>query len=468
MKNQGSSLPARYRIIILVLSIPMTLISQEQNRNPKPQETSSLMREYRALINRITDSTISEQKTFADSVNNALTQLSSRQCHQLRIYADSLALVYADSLSSDGIDSLHAAETTYEYLLAAKRRALTLPSLHLYEDVHSRFKHLQGMYSTCDFCSSRDQFDNRIEEYRAVIDSISDVSRDSMLSLSDAGSQEMSDSLEAFRDNIVDLIKTFMSEDEEESPAPPASSLQLSSLYSDHVSYHGRDNGIYQSSLAPSILYTHASGWFVSLSSSWVDKPIREHDQTDVEFGYGFDISSSISASFSYSHFWFKDSSINQRSVLDNTLAAALSIDASVVSIDATMAVDFAKKSELTFGLAAGREFDFGRSWFFESTIFTPSIGAVWGQQDEDIVVQRRARAVAKLNKKGIAIAASTTRTTKTFGILDYEILLPFDLQSGSITVSPTLSYTFPMNVLDGSDVDPFLSGSLTVSISFE
>ena len=88
---------------------------------------------------------------------------------------------------------------------------------------------------------------------------------------------------------------------------------------------------------------------------------------------------------------------------------------------------------------------------------------AIVGEQNASLAQKRLKRTVTKKGK-AVTVVQSTTQTMNYFGILDYEFEVPVAIAYKNATFSPTVSYTIPINVVDGSETVPFFYFSFGAS----
>jgi hypothetical protein len=241
-----------------------------------------------------------------------------------------------------------------------------------------------------------------------------------------------------------------------------ATRFVISTDYSSHLNYRGRDNGVSQQMLAPSLAFHHSSGFGVALSAALVDQTSNKLDDITLTANYEFFWGNILGVDLSYNHFWFNDSSKSAKSVFTNAVDASLTLNwpVLILGIDGGLAIGNA--SEFTLVTSASHPFEFPLTLYDKITI-EPTLTAVIGEQNNTLT---SLRAIKGPKGKKVIGTQTTTQAKNMFGILDYEASLPVTLEWGRVTIAPEFNYVMPVNVVDLSTKDPFVSFDLTVSIA--
>ncbi|MCX6132292.1 MAG: hypothetical protein NTU47_00650 [Ignavibacteriales bacterium] len=274
----------------------------------------------------------------------------------------------------------------------------------------------------------------------------------------------LTDALEAARDSIRDyrnaLIDNRLSGIEMWRYG--TSRLVFSSAFANHSSYRGRDNGLLQQSIAPSVAYRHSSGLTVQASSYFVNDAGSRWDNFQLTGGYEFRLSEVVGGSLSYAHFWFNDSSKTELSVFTDNAQGGLSFDWPAVSIAALGSMNFGTASEFTLITSVSHNFEIPLSLYNRITM-SPSFSWVLGQQNSELTTLLTTKAKGK--KVG-SVTNTQTKSTSTFSVLDYEVSLPASIELGSVTLAPSATYIIPLNVVDASTRKSFINLELSISLT--
>ena len=179
-------------------------------------------------------------------------------------------------------------------------------------------------------------------------------------------------------DSCADLIDRQLDENEYE--ALHSTRLVVSAGYASDVVYRGRDAGIQQYSLSPQIAFIHRSGLFAQLAAAWLDHSPTRWDQKSIGAGYEFVAGGLFSGSFSYTHYWFSDSSNQEKSQLTNSLDGDLFFRTRFVTIELSPSLAFATESEFTTTMALSHEFETMSPFRGSILSIAPTAAAMVGQ----------------------------------------------------------------------------------------
>jgi hypothetical protein len=244
----------------------------------------------------------------------------------------------------------------------------------------------------------------------------------------------------------------------EKSVSDPSNELDLNALYDSHYSYRGRDNGINQSSIAPSIQYQNQSGFGAFIDLELLSKAARNPDSYDAGISWLFDISEVFNIQLLYSHFWFQSNSKQPRATLNNYIEGVFTIETKHYNSDLTFDIDFGGGMREVgifwnngFPIVISKHFLKGR------LIVEPNLSFVIAEQNS-LLVSRR-----KHGNMNIPVLKSKS----TFGIMDYEFGIPLTFESKYIIIKPEFYLVRPVNVLDNSTKSSFGDFSLEITVPF-
>jgi hypothetical protein len=233
-----------------------------------------------------------------------------------------------------------------------------------------------------------------------------------------------------------------------------------------HTSFRGRDGGVSQASVSPSLTLALSSGFRISLGAGWTEKPEFHRDGTSLGIGYDFNISPIMGASIGYSYLWFTDSSTQNQSVFHHSIDGGIFLETSLANLGAGVGISIGSEMEYAFTASASRHIPVGKF------SLNPSLTISWGEQNGELIAQRLIKAKTGQGKSqgkgnGIGGGQQSNQTTTTpknvFSIMAYEINLPLNIHIGKFIITPSLSGIFPMNVIDGSREAPYVNAGLAV-----
>lgn len=251
---------------------------------------------------------------------------------------------------------------------------------------------------------------------------------------------------ESAQDAIEELLDT-----------PPVFSLSLD--YLTHNAYRGRDGGTNQNYSSVAAEYRFSSGFV--FSGDFLITDSAKIDGADLGVAFERELSETVDWSLEYSHSWYSSASKRVKANLHDALSTQLSITSGNFTTSPAYSLYIGSATESTL------------SWSNQySIVFTPYGAATkitlepqalgnWGSENQTLIQERLAKKGKKTvleKKKGIG---------NYFGILDYELSLPFKVVSRNITIQAGPTLLVPYNIADGSTTSSFVSYDIGVSITF-
>lgn len=317
-------------------------------------------------------------------------------------------------------------------------------------------------YSVCDSCESGPDFDHRFEQFRDFVDNLHEMFRDTTSALMDDQRDTFQDRYDTVRDSLADLRDQLIENrsDQIDYQRYVATRLTVSTGYSSHTTYRGRDNGVPQQMIDPTLAFHHSSGFGIEISSYWADHTPKPWDGVAASLSYEFTAGKIIGGELSYDHFWFSDSSHSAKSVFKNMFEASLSFNWPVLSLSVDGDLATGAASEFTLATSASHEFEIPLT-LYDKIFIEPTLTATIGEQNSKLTTLRVKG--GKANKVG----GGGAQAKNMFGILDYEAALPLTIDVGLVTLSPSIIYVIPVNVIDLSTTKAFVDFEFGISLAF-
>ena len=330
-----------------------------------------------------------------------------------------------------------------------------------FRNYHKWMFALERKYSSCSDCGNSQDVQSTVEEFLDASDSLGDLVHQSWEDLTESIRDSLDDYVDRLGDASSDMIDR--QSDEDELIAAHASRLVLSGSYTSDVTYRGRDGGVRQYALSPEVEYKAHSGLFVAASAAWLGNSPNAWDERTVGGGYEFELGTHFTGSFSYTRFWFNDSSRLEKADMKNSIDGELEVLTKPINVSVSPSFAFSTASEFTTEFSLSHEFDIDTFLRRADLSIEPTVTAIVGGQNALLTQQRLKRAV---NKKGkaVTVVKTTTKIKNFFGILDYEFAVPFELTYKNAAINPQFSYAIPLNVVDASSAAPFFYFSVNVS----
>ncbi len=462
--NHLSMLAVLVSLVLYLLTSTVALIAQSKAKTVQDSSATvlHLHQQLSRTAQRVVDSTVHLERSFVNSLSLTTTVHAARANKDLESLTDSLVLSARDSLDSSRRDSLRLTARSLQQVIAT----VETQARKLFGDLFADFtRQLEGsriVDSLYDGCQSAEDFNSALSDFRDVVDSLRGNFHDSAMSLGEDQFETIRDTLDSFRDSLTQARDNFIDcrLDEIEFQRYRASQLVLSTGYSSHSSYRGRDNGTPQQVLVATIGYRHVSGLSLSASTFWYDNSPKKLEDFVFTAGYRLNVSNIVAVSASYSHFWFSDSDNTSKSVFTDEVDAGLSIDWPVLSLGTDAILDIGSSNEFTLVTSVSHAFDIPLSLYTRISI-GPTVTATVGQQSGALTILRTKRV------KGKKVTGTQPKVNNSFGILDYEASVPVTIELKHVSFVSAITYVIPLNVVNESTARGFLHVDFTISVSF-
>jgi hypothetical protein len=391
---------------------------------------------------------------ISDSLKIALKQTLANLTARNFSLRDSLLLAGADTLRHAGKDSVtHVCGSMAGALSLLNARTMcSLDSAHAHHSALLRQVTEQFIPSL----KEAEEGDDPIQALNETLATLADSLSTTQIDRTSLAIDVLVETSDTYRDSLTELTRTLIDE-------TPVTSIVLSFGYNSLVAYQGRDNGVSQYAVMPSLGYHHASGLFVSGSASLVSQPTGQWDNGSLSLGYERDLSACLSIQTSYTHYWYRKDSEEASSNINNSVMGDAALFLAGILLDVNGNLDFGSSSEISLGMAIGYRISCGSLFSRIPATVEPRFSAFYGQQDgaEIIITQ------TNIAKNKPAVVTTTTTARKIFGIMDYQIGLPLKLSLGRESITPQFIYDIPLNVIDGSSTAPFGSFSVEMSMTW-
>jgi hypothetical protein len=431
--------PPLFLFCLLVIALTTSNAQITNERSDIVQLQSVLAKSTQFVV----DTTVIGLRKHVETLASSASRAANDAKRRLAVLTDSLIVSAKDTLDASRQDSLRVFGKSFELQFASHESSTR-------QFMDSRFSRLlqdllkaKGVFSACKDCENRPDFAERLTDFRDYADSLVSDCHDALSTIAEERRDILADAFESARDSVRDIRDGLFDNrlGDIEVWRYGVSRLVLSSAYASHSSYRGRDNGLVDQSLSPSVTYRHSSGLSIQTSTYWQNNAGNRWDNFQLTGGYEFRISDVIGGSLSYSHFWFNDSSRSELSVFTDNTQAGFSFDWPVVSIAALGSMNFGTASEFTLTTSIAHNLEI--------------------QQNSELTTLLRTKAKGKK-----AVTTTQTKATSSFGILDYEISLPVTFELGPFTLVPSATYIVPLNVVDASTTKSFINLEFSISLT--
>ena len=230
--------------------------------------------------------------------------------------------------------------------------------------------------------------------------------------------------------------------------------------------YLGREYGDKAFTLAPSLTYSHPSGFYGTLSGYYFheSEPPR-YAFTDLELGYENTITDHWAYSLSYDRVFFTPPVGSADKLIANGLEAYTSYDLGPLHAAIDYNFFFGKSSAQTIAFALSGKLKKEKWLGLDEVSLTPGAEVMWGSP---LALARYGGnyVAVSTNKQGRRKATQTIQG-QTVRLLAYELTLPLEIDQGPLAYTFTGHYIIPQRTPDDA-ATPLPTGAyLSLQVSY-
>lgn len=243
----------------------------------------------------------------------------------------------------------------------------------------------------------------------------------------------------------------------------------LSVLADQRTFFLGREYGDHAFSLAPSLTYSHASGFYGTLSGYYFHQSAPPHYAfTDLELGYANYLTEHWTYSLSYDRVVFTPPTSATDRLIANGLEAYTAYDLGPLHAAFDYNLFFGKSSAQIISLALSRKFK-AAHWLGAAVSLAPGAEVFWGSPLALARYGGTYVTTSTSSSSGRRRQTSQTIQGQTVRLLAYELTLPLEADRGALACTLTGHYLLPRRTPDdpAAALPPGAYLSLQVDYSF-
>lgn len=284
-----------------------------------------------------------------------------------------------------------------------------------------------------------------------------------------------------FTTALLSCLYSFSQADSSAKKQPSkTSSLKAAISYSGNAATDGRDYGVQQFAISPSLYYYHKSGLFAGVAGRFLGDADPAYVSTSIDIGYMGNFSKKFSYTISLGKNFINPDTAG---ILSNSLSAGVDYTSKWFGAGIDYVYSFGDEKAYSLYPVVSGTFEKSISGHFLNTIsFSPSVGAVFGTANlpftttPTTVFQKgtgqswsQLKQTILSRRTGRGTSTTTTETTSydyTFGLMNTALTVPvfFIMKKTSLGISYT--YNIPRKLSEEEDLDISPSGYVMVSFS--
>ncbi|NTV45301.1 MAG: hypothetical protein HGB11_01965 [Chlorobiales bacterium] len=382
-----------------------------------------------------------------------------------------------------------------EMLDSAQRRRFTEKETALTDSLNSVSAHFQHALNQRLAASLHEYSDETVTRFQAYC-----------LNTVDKHEKALSQTMQTFQDSLytfavtlhvqqlesqmVDADKRFSLSDKFAGMfgprVKPSPQWSFSTCYSTRTVWQGLDQNDEKGSYSITAGYSHPIGISASISLTGLVGQEIVFDQTTLALAYQIELFDRFSVTAGYSHYIYNNDSPQLTSSITDDVSLLAIYDNPILTPQASLTYAFAADNDIFASLQVSHSFWISNV-FGGVMLIEPAISANFGtlesvSREFEIKLKRMAG-----EPSSRVMISSSSSSSSAFLITNYDVILPFSITFGSLTLAPELICTIPVNtervtnslnlVRDNGvkkisktltpDEDPLFYFSISVSLSF-
>jgi len=268
------------------------------------------------------------------------------------------------------------------------------------------------------------------------------------------------------------FIANAQQTDTDSSVAEKKSSLQLNIGFSSTALEAGRDAGVKQYSISPSVTYNHKSGLWVSVTGSYLSESEPQYNLTVASLGYGKNLGEQFSFGVNYSrNFFHPDSS----GLLKNIFGAGLSFSKNWFSAGTNYAYLSGEETGHSLVLNTSGYWGKETSTFIDAVSVAPGAAITFGTANISL-----RRFGSTLFEKGYGVRwqdwisqsnrprqGSTATSSYEFGLMNIDLIVPVSFYIGNFSTTLSYSYAIPMELAEEQNSELKAQGYFGIKLGY-
>lgn len=271
-----------------------------------------------------------------------------------------------------------------------------------------------------------------------------------------------SDSLSIF--NLIDSLLTL-----EENTVHSQLAVRLA--YNSNVLYAGRTLGIDQFGLSPGISYYHKSGLYADVSAFWSHDFDPKYYLTILSAGYMHTFSSKFSLAAYYDRYFYN---LDEEFVpYENGITVSPIVDLKYVKFQCDYTFYFGESHANRIMPSLGLYLEKKRFIGLDRISFNPTFYLLLGDQSftNIIIPSTREEWIRAYIRMQRGLSWYQTETYREFGVMNYSISVPLNIQFKNFSMSLSYVYSIPKALPSETLILPesgFLTAGITYYINFK
>jgi len=204
--------------------------------------------------------------------------------------------------------------------------------------------------------------------------------------------------------------------------------------YMNKVVYWGRDFGINQFGVMPTLMYMNPKGFYAFYTGYYWSGEVHKYAKTDLGIGYEKFITDRWYVSAEYNRWFFTNGDKASRNSITNFFSLETSYDLDFITIESSFYYMRGNEEDYMLNLDIMKEFTYYKLFGADKITIYPTLYVTAGAHGANTPINRNQFTIA-------------TYESKNSGIINYEGILPVSYKITGLTeIALAYHYTYPVN----------------------
>ena len=442
------------RILLAIIIFFASANTYCQN-NPEGNEDNKDYLLIRPGIISISDSLLKAGNIFKDSLIVSLKTKSFTIAKKYVLSADSISIHLKDSLSIPRKDSLRLVKLFLQENISKFSQSIPLKLT----EIHKSYSEKVNSIKTITFDDIKDASD--------TLGTINEEFRDDVANSAEEWFDSFKDTVDNAVDSLCNYSEILLDNQNDENDRIDSLwdyyysyGLFFKAGYTSDMQYHGYKGGSVQRAYFPGLYYSHPNGIGLLLNTYNISGTIVPWDEIELGASYTHTFGDNFTTSLSYIHYTFNDTSEIAKQGLSGVVSLNLFYDFTFLSAGSSFEACFGTQTDFALILNLSKKLMFSKKDNHQIWL-EPEFTGIYGTES-----LLNSRIVNAKNGKNKPVKKVKTTVSNVFSVLDYELSIPLNIETGRFIITPEYDFSIPFNQPPFTDSGSF--GFFTLNIAFK
>lgn len=237
--------------------------------------------------------------------------------------------------------------------------------------------------------------------------------------------------------------------------------------YANRTVFAGRDYGIDQFSIIPSVNYYNKSGLYGGYTGYYYSQGDPAYNFSVISAGYNGQITDIWAFGVSYHRNFFHNSEDNANNSFKNTMSFYTGLDFTYLNLGVTYNLIFGGETAHSFSADLGSFFRIKDAGIFDKITFSPGISAFFGNENASLTRFSPVQVFNPRTGQTVTFRRFFQQEENVFGLMNLNFYIPVRFYIGRFRLGLTYNYNVPFDLIKNDIYTYENNGLFNVSMSF-